>query len=270
VNEHSRYWDTAFVVGGVLIAGLTLRVYRGFDGPSGNPAKNRLTPDQAQNIVNSASVYLHSNPEDFNAWSQLAIAYFNLGPESYPDAMNALEKARSLGANSESLYYYAGVMYETLGLPDYAINELSRFLRHFPEDYETQIHLANLLAQQKKYDDAYRLYQGLMRRNSGDPTLWFNFALVSKEKGDLDGALSAFARLHQLVKELPEGGLYQEGEIWRLKGLDNQAISFYQQENSLHPSSLPAFVALESAQRRLGLSKEARETRKKISALKSA
>jgi tetratricopeptide (TPR) repeat protein len=231
--------------------------------------KDRIPPSQAQSIVNSANSYLQSNPEDFNAWSQLAIAYFNLGPASYPDAMNALEKARSLGANSESLYYYAGIMYEALGLPDYAVNELSKFLRHHPEDYETQMHLANLLAQQKKYDEAYKLYQSLAKRNSEDPTLWFNFALVSQGNNDLDGALKCFQKLHQLVKALPEGGLYQEGEVWRLKGSDDQAISFYQQEISLHPSFLPAYVALEAAQRRRGLSKEARETHKKLTALKT-
>ena len=58
--------------------------------------------------------------------------------------MNALEKARSLGATSESLFYYAGVMYEALGLPDYAVNELSKYLRHYPDDYDTQMRLANL------------------------------------------------------------------------------------------------------------------------------
>ena len=268
-NERARYWDTAFVVGGVLIAGLTLRAYRGFDTPSANPARDRLSPGQAQSIVDSAKSYLHSNPDDFNAWSQLAIAYFNLGPDAYPDAMNALEKARELGATSESLYYYAGVMDEALGLPDYAVNEFSKYLRHHPDDYPTQMHLANLLTQQKKYDDAYQLYQALAKRTSKDPTLWFNFALISKEKNDLEGALAAFRKLHQLVKELPEGGLYQEGEVWRLKGSDDQAMSFYQQEISLHPSSLAALTALEAAQKRKGLSKEARETHKKITALKA-
>jgi len=269
MNESDRHWDTAIVVGGILIAGLTLRAYRGFDTPSGNPARNRLTPGQAQSVVDSAKSYLRSNPEDFNAWSQLAIAYFNLGPDSYPDAMNALEKARALGATSESLYYYAGVMYEALGLPDYAVNELTKYSRHRPDDYETQMHLANLLALQKKYDDAYRLYQELAKRTAGDPTLWFNFALVSKEKNDLDGALAAFGKLHKLVKALPEGGLYQEGEVWRLKGSDDKAMALYQQEISLHPSFLPAYVSLEAAQRRHGLAKEARETHKKITELKA-
>ena len=54
----------------------------------------------------------------------------------------------------------------------------------------------------------------------------------------------------------------------RLKGSDDQAIALYQQEISLHPEYLPALSALEAAQRRKGLSKEARLTRNRISALK--
>jgi tetratricopeptide (TPR) repeat protein len=269
VKENSRHWDTALVAGGVLIAGITYRTYRGIDFPSGTLTKVRLTPNQAQSIVTATTDDLHSNPEDFNAWSQLAIAYFNLGPSSYADGLNALEKARALGATSESLFYYAGIMYENLGLPDYAVNEFSKFLRHYPDDEEIQMHLANLFVLQKRYDDAYKLYTALAKRSSQNPALLLNLAVVCKEKGDFEGALNAFSKLHQLVKELPEGGLFQEGEVWRLKGSDDQAISFYQQEISLHPSSLPAFVALEAAQRRHGLLKEARETRKKITALKN-
>lgn len=269
MNERAHYWDGAIVIGGVLAAGMTLRAYRGFDAIAGKPEQNRLTPGQARSAVYSAKSYLNSNPEDFNAWSQLAIAYYSLGPDSYPYAINALEKARSLGATSEALFYYAGVMYEALGLPDYAVNELSRYLRHYPDDYETQMRLANLLVQLKKYDDAYRLYQALAKSGAGDPTLWYNFAVVNKEKGDLDAALSCFKRLHQLVKELPEGELYQEGEVMRLKGSEDQAMALYQQEISLHPSYFPALTALEAVQRHKGLYKEARETRKIIAALKS-
>ena len=257
------------IAGGVLAAAMTLRAYRSFDALSGTPEQNRLTHGQGRSLVSSAKSYLSSNPEDFNAWSQLAVAYYSLGPDSYPDAINALEKARSLGATSESLFYYAGVMYEALGLPDYAVNELSKYLRHYPDDYETQMRLANLLVQLKKYDDALKLYQTLAKSGPTDPTLWYNFAVVNKEKGDLDAALTCFKKLHQLVKEPPDGELYQEGEVMRLKGSDDQAIALYQQEISLHPSFLPALTALEAAQRRKGLYKEARETRKKIAALKT-
>ena len=42
----------------------------------------------------------------------------------------------------------------------------------------------------------------------------------------------------------------------------------YQQELASHPQSLPALTALEAAQRRKNLWKDARETRKKIADLK--
>ena len=254
---------------GVILAGLTLRAYRGFDAPTGKPDVNRMSPLEADSTIVSAKSYLSSNPEDFNGWSQLAVAYYNKGPDFYADALNALDHARSLGATSESLFYYAGVMYESLGLPDYALNEFAKYLRHYPDDYETQVHLANLFAAQKKYEESYRLYQALSKSNPQDPTLWFNFGIVSKEKGDLDGARKCFDKVSQLVKPLPEGGLYQEGEIERLKGSDAQAMALYHQELSLHPEYLPALTALEAAQRRKSLWKDARETRAAIAALKA-
>jgi tetratricopeptide (TPR) repeat protein len=253
----------------VLLAGLTLKSYRTFEAPAGAPDQNRLSPREAESTANAIKSYLSTSPEDFNAWSRLAIAYYYKGPEAYPEAINALEKARALGATSEMLFYYAGVMYQALGLPEYAANDLSKYLRHHPDDYQTQVSLANLLAVQKKTEDAYKLYQTLIQKWPNDPTILFNFAVVSKDKGDLDGALACFSKLKELGKSLPEGGYFQQGEIARLKGSDDQAITFYQQELAVYPKSLPTLTALESAQRRKSLWKEARETRKKISDLKA-
>ena len=269
MNERSRLWDASILVGGMLLAGLTMKSYRSFSAPEGSPNQNRISPQEAESVISNAKSYLNSHPDDFNAWSQLAIADFYKGPDTYADGLNAIDKARSLGATSESFFYYAGVMYEALGLPDYALNELTKYLRHHPDDYETQIRLANLLAQEKKYEDAYVLYKALSEKWSNDPTLWFNFGVVSKEKGDLDGALACFKKVLQIVPSFPEGGFYQEGEIARLKGSDDAAIPLYQQELAAHPQYLPALVALEAAQRRKNLWNDARETRKKMTDLKS-
>ena len=268
MKNRSRLWDASVIAGGVLLAGVTLRSYRNFDAPNGQPNARRLTPSEAEGAISSAKSYLNAYPEDFNAWSRLAIAYYYKGPESYADGINALEKARALGATSEALFYYAGVMYEALGLPEYAAHELTKYLRHHPDDYETELRLANLLSQQNTTEEAYKLYQTLSTKRPSDPTLWFNFGVVSKEKGDWDGALACFNRVKGLVKPLPMGGFFQEGEIARLKGLDDQAIPLYQQEIAAYPQYLPALTALEAAERRKGLWKEARETRRKIAGLK--
>ena len=68
---------------------------------------------------------------------------------------------------------------------------------------------------------------------------------------------------------MPEGGFFQQGEVSRLKGSEDDALRFYQQELSVHTQYLPALSALESVQRHKGLWKEAREIRKKINDLKN-
>ncbi len=152
MNDRSRLWDASIVVGGMLLAGLTLRTLPRLSTPRSGTARTKSDhrPQEADSAIASAKAFLTSHPEDFNAWSQLAIAYYYKGPESYADGLNAIEKARALGATSESLFYYAGVMDEAVGLPDYAANELSKYLRHHPDDYETQIRLANLLSGTKE------------------------------------------------------------------------------------------------------------------------
>jgi tetratricopeptide (TPR) repeat protein len=259
-----RQWGASFTLSGLILITSCTR----YETPLGESSKHKLSPAKAKSTIESVTSHLNSNPEDFNAWAQLAIAHYYAGPDHYADGLNALDKARSLGATSETLFYYAGVMYEGIGLPDYAIPELSKYLRHYPNDFETKVRLANLLFKQGKKDEAYAEYQALVKKWPNDPTLWFNLGLVCKEKEDWDGALAAFAKVKSLAKQLPEGGIYQEGEIARLRGFFDQALPLYQQELSLHPEYMPALIALENVQKRLSLWKDARETRTKIANLK--
>lgn len=262
-------WETAIVAGGIVLIWLT---YRTYELPLSFSAAGhaRITASQADRRIEAAKSRLQSQPDDFNAWAQMGIAYFAKGPESYVDGLNAIEKARALGATSDELFYYAGLMYQQLHLPDYAANELAKYLRHHPGDYETQARLANAYFEEKRYDDALTLYKEALAHWSNDPTLWFNYAVVNKEKGQLDEAMAAFEKVRQLAHILPEGGLFQEGEIARLKGMDDQAIQLYQEELTGHPDYLPALEALEAAQRKSGKWKEARATRQRIAAVKNA
>ncbi len=252
----------------MLLVGVTLKSYRSFSVPTGPPQYHKLTAKEAEGTIRSIQSFLETHPEDFKAWARLAIAYYYKGPEFYGDGLNALEKARSLGATSEILFYYAGLMYEALGLPEYAYHELSKYLRHFPDDFETRVRLANVLAKQGKTEEAYKQYGLLTEKWPKDATLWYNFGVVSKERGDLDGALSCFLKAKELSKTLPEGGIFQQGEVMRLKGSLDEAMAFYQQELALHPQHMPSLLALEALQKKKSLWKEARETRKKINDLK--
>ncbi len=270
LNERPKLLDGAIILGGVLMAAFTLQSYRSFHSPAGIPKFNKLSAREAESTAGSIRSYLEKHPEDFNAWARLAVAFYYQGPSHYSEGLNAVEKARSLGATSETLFYYAGRMYESLGLPEYAYQELSKYSRHYPDDFETRVRLANLLSKQGKTEDAYKEYKALTDHWPKDATLWFNFGVVCKEKGDWDGALACFTKAKELSKDLPEGGIFQQGEVMRLKGSMDEAMVFYQQELARNPRHLPSLLALESLQRKKSLWKEAAETRKKIAEVKAA
>lgn len=269
-SRRSLMGDLGIAAGGILLIALTFRGYELPVALKGTPGRSKFSPAEADRRLLAAQSRLKNDPNDFNVWGQMAIAYFEKGPDSYVDALNALEKARSLGATSDEFFYYAGVMYDALGLPDYAAHELAKYFRRHPHDYEARARLANAYFHGRRYDEALELYQQAIRHRPKDSTVWFNYAIVSKEKGNLDEAQAALSQTKVLAGVLPVGGLFQEGEIARLKGSEEKAIALYQQELAAYPDFMPAWTALEAAQRRAKQWKEARNTRQRIEELKKA
>jgi len=266
--QRSRLIDGLVVAAGVGLLSITFRQYRLYSTPTLSTISQTLSETEARLQATTTKSHLEAHPEDFNAWSRLAIAYFNLGPSSFAEGLNALDKARSLGATSAALFYYAGVMYDQLGLVDYAVNELEKFNRHQPGHYETQVRLGNLYVRQKNFEKAEAAYAQLMGGHPKDPTLWFNFAVICKERGQYDQALAALERLQGLLGHLPEGGEFQRGDILRLRGDEEGSIASYKSELVNFPRFLPALQALESLARKRNQWQEAREYKKRISEVK--
>jgi tetratricopeptide (TPR) repeat protein len=259
--------ELAIAGGGVVIIGLTLTRYPAFDASQPPRSRSTLSPSAANRQLESAKSYLTSHAEDINAHVALTMAYFHKGPDYYVEGLNALEKARALGATSDHLFFYAGVMYDALGLPDYAINELTKYLRHHPEDYETTVRLANLHFKTKRYGQAETLYQQALRAWPKDGTAWYNYALLHKEKGEYDRALEYLDKAAAISGSLPAGGVYEKGEIARLKGDNDLAMTLYDQELAVNPEYIPALEAKEHMLRAKDF-KASRALRKQISEIK--
>lgn len=190
-----RRLDIALAGAGLVLLLLTLRQYR-FYGPVEAAAVTATgSRIAAETKIQSARDYLQSHPEDFNAWTALAIACYQKGPEAYVEGLNALDKARKLGATGPALFWYAGVMFQALDLPDYAINELEKYQRHFPHHPETQVRLAQLYWQAKRPEEAWALYQRLQREYPNDPVIQANYE-----------AVAAFIRKQQEKNALSQAG----------------------------------------------------------------
>jgi tetratricopeptide (TPR) repeat protein len=268
--KRSWVWDGAWVGGGLLLISLTFYSYRAGSSRQPHGARIVLAPAEADRRATTARLTLQSNPEDFSALSDLAVALYQKGPESYVEAMNALEKARSLGAVDPMLFFYAGVMYDALGLPQYAANDLKKYLRHYPQDYEALVRLGNVYFHGENYEEAEALYHDAVALWKKDPTVWFNYGVVGVKRGNLDQAEKCFGEVTRLAGSLPAGGLFELGEIERLKGNDERAADFYQQELGKNPGHIPSLEALDGSYRRLKRFKEAGDVRKQLRELRKS
>jgi tetratricopeptide (TPR) repeat protein len=214
IDRRYRTGDSVLVVAALGLLFFTFREYRSFTSTSGPvefaPASS---PIAGAAHMESTKSYLLTHPEDFNAWTDLAIACYLKGPDAYAEGLNALDKARKLGATGDSLFWYAGVMFQGLGLTDYAVTELERYRRHYPDHRETRARLANLYLQEKRTDEAWALYVNLRKENPKDPVILYNYAVVAKEKGKWEEAYSALAALHQEGGPFPEANAALEKEI---------------------------------------------------------
>jgi|GEM_PF-1737335 tetratricopeptide (TPR) repeat protein len=266
--NYPRTGDWVLIAAGIAAISLSFYFYPVILHSGSRSVHARMSGGEADRQIEEAKKRLASTPDDLDALTALAIASYEKGPDYYVDALNALEKARSLGALNDSLFFYAGVMYGALGLPDYAINEFSKYKRHHPKDYETNLRLANLEFQQRRLDEAVNDYRQALQLWPKDATLWFNYALVAKEKGDYKQAIEALDRVSKYAGGLPEGGFYEEGEVYRLQGNEDKALQDYRHELELHPDYIPALEAMDVVLRHKGDLKQSQEIRKRIMGLK--
>jgi len=216
--ERGRLGDLLLVVTGIGLAAVTFQHYRYFSSTTGPARQEPISSLQADAQIQSMKSYLSTNSSDFRAWTDLAISCYQKGPDAYIDGLNALDRARRLGATGEQLFYYAGVMYQGVGLPDYAAPELEKYLRHFPGERDSRVRLANIYLQQKRLDESWGLYQELKNETPRDPVVLFNMAVVAKEKNVLNEAEKLIQELKNATSTLPPALPALEAEIAKKRG----------------------------------------------------
>ena len=126
---------------------------------------------------------LEEEPNDIRALDESGRLKFRLGPERYVDAIADLENARSLGLADPRSFYYLGVMYQAVGLYEFAAQEYRRFLNNYPGDTEVRMLLAKLYFVSEDFPGAIREYEALRRDGVKDPVLSENLALALWKNG---------------------------------------------------------------------------------------
>lgn len=130
-----------------------------------------------ENDIRQAQDRLKVDPHDIGALVKLGIINFEKGKDSYPDAINALEDARNMGAMDTRIFYCLGIMYQELGLYNFAIDEYRRYLRNHPGDKEIRMLEAKLLYQQGRFPEAVVEYERLKFHYPNDGVVEENLGL---------------------------------------------------------------------------------------------
>lgn len=101
-------------------------------------------------------------PDDAGGWSELG--HLLLGAHRFPEAVDALERARVLDPTSPWIPLRVGVAYVRLGLEDLAEERFRQALALRPRFYDATIELGRLLRQQGRLVDAIELLEPVAKR----------------------------------------------------------------------------------------------------------
>ncbi|MCX5784103.1 MAG: tetratricopeptide repeat protein [Elusimicrobia bacterium] len=154
---------------------------------------------------------LKTDPEDLKALFNSGLLKFQKGPAFYPDAIADFEKARQLGFSDDRLFYYLGVMYQGVGLYDFAGDEYRKFLRNRPDDFEISMRLAKLDYAAGRFPEAARGYEILELKYPKTPVVLENLVLA-RWKNNQDYSKTLLA-LKGLGGEAAFRAVYTEGRI---------------------------------------------------------
>ncbi|MBI5623214.1 MAG: tetratricopeptide repeat protein [Elusimicrobia bacterium] len=151
--------------------------YRRVDLPRRGPSGSVPTVPNMDHELRAAQEKLRGDPQDPGALVRLGVLYFEKGKEHFPDAINALEEARDLGALDARVFYCLGMMYQDLGLSGFAVDEFRRYLRNNPEDREVRLLVAKLLYQLGRHPEAVSEYERLKYQYPNDKIVEENLGL---------------------------------------------------------------------------------------------
>lgn len=140
-----------------------------------------------------------------DAYINLGIVYFVQG--LYSDALQALEKALSLGSATDKIHYYRGNVYNKMGKTENAIAEYKKAIELNPEMIAPHYNLGLICLKKNMIDEAIQEFTEVIMLDHDYANAYLNRGKAFELKGDLRSAQndynsyqhakSAFARVYR-------------------------------------------------------------------------
>lgn len=119
-----------------------------------------------------------------------------------------------------SMNYRIDDYYLKKGMYNEAVREFEEGLKLNPADIWMKLGMAGLLREQKRYKDAFKLYQEIEHNNREKEWLCLEKGITYREMGDMENAFKEFEN---------EERLYPKSDIYHQKGITNRMLRKYKE-----------------------------------------
>ncbi len=161
-------------------------------------------PENVRKVIDRMTTLAAENPEDMEAWKQLAFVQYRAGQVD-PGFLDAAEKSYNhiLSRDAKDLDALRGlgnIEYDRND-PATAMGFYKRFLEIEPGNKEVRTDLGTMLLASQQPDEAIRIYQGVLQE---DPTFFqaqFNLAIAYRAAAQTDLALAALQRAKEVAPD---------------------------------------------------------------------
>lgn len=187
----------AYAAGGAVLAlfASLFLAFRGRPMPRRAGEAGASSARRLESRLAAAQDKLKSDPNDIGALTELGVALFEKGKDSYVEALSALEEARSLGAMDPRIFYCLGVMYQEEGLYPFSLEEYKKYLRHYPEDKEVRMLAGKIYYKLGLFADAVQEFERLKFGSPEDPIIEENLGLALLGAKNPERAKASFEAL---------------------------------------------------------------------------
>lgn len=189
-----------------------------------NLATTYLNLNLPDGAIEQYDILLAKNKNNFDEWTNYGKAFYQKG--NYTKSLEILKKAMFLEPENALNYLYAGQNYQMLKDDINAIVCYKRAIMLDPRLINAKLDLANLLAQQKSYEDAIEYYLAYTRTVKDNADAYFNLGVAYENINKINHALSAFRSAFAINPDDPN--LIQEiGRCYHVAKNYEQALKFY-------------------------------------------
>ncbi len=202
---------------------------------------------------------LKQNEGDFDA--EFELARVNLEKENYRECieiLNGLIESNSDRVREEKIREVLAEVFIRIENYEYAERELKRLIEFSPDSLEHLISLAKVCESSGKNDEALRIYQEIVAKDSTKWEVYVCIGDIYFKKGYLDKSL-IYYRQALKIENRDSTVYYRIGQVYEDKQIVDKALSYYKECIRITPDYSKAYFAMADLFRKQGLVKDSIE-----------